>query len=176
LAISKSRKEELVAQYQELMTRSSGLVLTTFSGMSVKEFEALRKKLREVGGEFQVVKNTLLGIAFQRAGLSLPPDASQGTTAVGFALADVPAVVKAVVEKARESELLQVKGAVIDGVTYNRRQVETLAELPAMPILRARLLGAFQGPAGRITGTLAGSVRQIVNVLSARVKAETAAG
>ena len=56
MAISKSRKEQLVAQYKELLNENTGVVITTYSGITVKELEALRRNVRELGGQFQIVK------------------------------------------------------------------------------------------------------------------------
>jgi large subunit ribosomal protein L10 len=60
LAISKARKQALTAQYAEMLKGSQGIVLAAFSGTRVSELEALRRKVRENGGEFHVVKNRLM--------------------------------------------------------------------------------------------------------------------
>jgi large subunit ribosomal protein L10 len=167
LPVSKQKKEELVAEYRRLLERSRGLVLTEYAGISVKELEGLRRRVGESGGEFHVVKNRLLRLATEQAGVELPPGVLSGSTAVGFALEEVPPVAKAIVELARASELLRVKGAVVEGVVLDGPQLERLADLPPLPVLRAQLLGVLRAPAGRLAGALAGSVRQVVNVLHA---------
>jgi large subunit ribosomal protein L10 len=101
LAVTKERKEALVKQYVEMLERSSGVILAGFSGVTVKEMEGLRQKIRESGGEFHVVKNSLMELAFKRAGYEKVGDYLVGTTAVGFAGEDVSAVAKAVVELAK---------------------------------------------------------------------------
>jgi len=167
LAITKSRKQALVTRYEEQLNRSKGVVLASFAGLTVKEQEDLRRKVRELGGEFHVVKNTLAKLAFQRAGLPVPEEALLGTTVIGTVSEDVPALAKTIVEAAKQSEFIWVKAAVIDGVLYGARQVEQLAELPALPVLRARLLGLIQTPASRVVGALNGSVRQLASVVKA---------
>ena len=72
MAISKERKEELVAQYSEWLKQSQATILAEYSGMSMQNIDALRAKIREAGGEFHIVKNTLGKLAFEKAGLSLP--------------------------------------------------------------------------------------------------------
>jgi large subunit ribosomal protein L10 len=74
------------------------------------------------------------------------------------------------VDVARETELLEVKGGLIEGVIYDARQVLRIADLPALPIVQAQLLGLLQTPASRVAGALSGSVRQVVSVLSAYSK------
>jgi large subunit ribosomal protein L10 len=167
LAISKSQKQELVSLYEGLIRKSSGLVLATYSGMRVGDMDGLRRKLRESGAEFHVVKNKLMELALKQAGLPVPQDSFLGTTVVGFASEDIPLMAKAIVDLARKSDAIKVKGAVVDGVAYGARQVEMLADLPPLPVLQARMLGVISAPASRVAGVLAGSVRQVVNVVKA---------
>ena len=167
MPVTRQRKQELVQSYQEWLQGSSGLVLTSYSGMSVRALEDLRRKVREAGGEFHVVKNRLMGLAMRQAGMTVPEEALEGATAIGFAGDDVPAVLKAVVDTSRMVAALQIKLAVLEGRVYDARQVERLAELPPLPVVRAQLLGLLQTPATRVAAALAGSVRQMVNVVKA---------
>jgi large subunit ribosomal protein L10 len=167
LAISKARKQALAGHYTELLRGSRGIVLTGFSGSRVSELEALRRKVRESGGEFHVVKNRLLELALKEAGMPSLVGGLQGTTAVGFAGEDVPAVTKVIVDAARASESLEIKGGVVNGVAYGAVDMERLADLPPLPVLRAQLLGVIGAPASRVAGALAGSVRQLATVLKA---------
>jgi large subunit ribosomal protein L10 len=167
LAITKSRKQALVAQYQDLLSRSKGAILAGFSGMTVRDLEELRRKIRDQGGEFHVVKNRLAKLAFKEAGLPVPEEALEGTTVVGFAMEDVTILAKTIVEAAKQSGAVWLKGGVLEGALYSARQIEQLAELPALPVLQARLLGVLKAPASRVAGALAGSVRQLATVVKA---------
>lgn len=167
MAISKERKNELVAQYKEILSSNAALILTNYSGLSVKEIQGLRKDIREVGGEFHVIKNTLIKLAFEETGLSYPENALEGPTAIGVALEDIPGVAKAIVDLARETEIIKVKGAVIEGEVYDEVQVIRLADLPPLPIIQAQLIGLIQSPGGQVANLVAGSVRQALNVLKA---------
>jgi large subunit ribosomal protein L10 len=177
LAISKEKKQELVAVYKELVGDSTALIMTSYSGVSVKELEAVRRNIRELGGEFHIVKNTLFALVMDEAGISLPENTFIGTTAIGFASEEVPGVAKAIVDLAREVDTVEIKGGLIDKVAYDAAQVVMLADLPPLPILRSQLLSMLQAPAGRIAMVLAGSIRQLVNVTVAYAEAggETAA-
>jgi len=174
VAVSKERKKALVVQYQELLRSSNALVMTAYSGLSVKELEGLRHKIREVGGEFHIVKNNLAKRAFDEVGVPLPEGALVGPTAIGFASEDVLGVAKAIVDLARQTDFINVKGAVIDGVIYDELQVTRLANLPPLPMVQAQLLSMLQSPASRIAGVLAGSIRQVACVLKAYSEAEPA--
>ncbi len=175
MAISKARKQALTAQYTEMLKGSQGIVLAAFSGSRVNELEALRRKVRENGGEFHVVKNRLMLLALKEAGIPVPSGGLQGTTAVGFAGDDVPGVAKAIVDAARASEALKVKGGMVSGVAYGAADIERLADLPPMPVLRAQLLGVITAPASRVAGVLAGSVRQLATVVKAYSEKASAA-
>lgn len=175
MAITKERKQALVAQYRDLLSRSRGVVLTAYSGLTVRQLEELRRKVRDQGGEFHVVQNRLAKLAFKEAGMPVPEEALVGTTAIGFASEDVLALAKMIVEAGRQSDFIRVKGGVVEGVLYGGRQIEQLAELPPLPILRSHLLGLLRAPAGRAAGALAGSVRQLVNVVKAYSESATGA-
>jgi large subunit ribosomal protein L10 len=170
LAISKEKKQALVAQYKELAEGSQGMILTSFTGMSVKDTEKLRRLIREAGGKFHIVKNTLAKMAFEEAGLKLPEGALEGTTAIGFAHESVADLAKAIADVARETEMLQIKGGLVEGAIYDARQVVKIADLPPLEIVQARLLGLLQTPASRVAGALKGSVRQVVSVIGAYAK------
>jgi large subunit ribosomal protein L10 len=165
--VTRERKQELVESYRQWMSGSNGLILTNYTGMSVRGLDDLRRRVREAGGELHVVKNRLMALALRQAGVEIPAEALEGPTAVGFAGEDVPAVAKAIVDVTRQVETLRLKLGVLEGRVYDARQVERLAELPPLPIVRARLLGLLQTPAGRVAGVVAGSVRQVVNVVKA---------
>ena len=173
MAINKRKKEELVEQYKQLVKENSGLILTSYSGVSVKELEGLRAKIRELDGSFVVVKNSLLRLALNDANISLPEDSYIGTTAVGFASEDIPALAKSIVDMAREHDDMKVKAGVVSGEAYSAAEVERLAALPPLPVVRGQLLGVLQAPAGRIAGVVASSVRQVKNVLNAYAESES---
>ena len=174
MAISKERKQALVVQYQELLRSSNALVMTAYSGLSVKELEGLRHKIREAGGEFHIVKNNLAKRAFADVGVPLPEGVLVGPTAIGFTSEDVMGMAKAIVDLSRQTDFLRVKGAIIDGVIYDKMQVTQLAELPPLPIVQAQLLSMIQAPANQVARVLAGSIRQLVNVLKVYSEAEPA--
>jgi len=167
LAITKQRKETLVAQYQELASRAKGMILTSYSGLSVKQLEGLRNQIRELGGEFHIVKNTLMRLAFKELKLPFPESLMHGTTAIGFAAEDVPVVAKLIVDLSRENPGMLIKAGLIDGSLYDGAQVVRLAELPPLPVVRAQLLGLLTTPASQTAGVLAAALRGLVGVIHA---------
>ena len=167
MAITKKRRSELVQEYGELLKKSEALIITSYSGLNMKGIDTLRGKVRDAAGEFHIVKNTLAALALKEAGLPVPEEMLTGSSAIGFAFKDVPGVAKALTDFAKDSEFVKVKGAVMGSKTLNAKQVEALATLPPLPVVRAQLLGLLNTPATRLTGAIAGGVRQIVNVVKA---------
>lgn len=174
MAITKERKNELIARYSEWMGRSKALVLTQYVGLTMKDIDALRAKVRENGGEFHIIKNTLAKLAFEQAGYSVPQDQLEGSTAVIFAFTDAPATVKTVTEFARTSEFLKIKGGFLENQSLTSEGVKALAELPPLPVVRAQLLGTLLAPAGKLVRTLAEPGRMIAAVIKAHAEPEAA--
>jgi large subunit ribosomal protein L10 len=167
LAISKERKEELVKTYNELIGKSTGMILIEYRGLTMKGMDPLRSKLRDAKGELHVVKNTLAQRALTAAGHHVPDELLTHSTAIGFAFSDVAGVAKALSTYAKESEFVSIKGGLLGDRILTSADVEALAELPPLPIVRAQLLGLLTTPASRLAGVVASGVRQIVNVVKA---------
>ncbi|MFA9402997.1 MAG: 50S ribosomal protein L10 [Anaerolineales bacterium] len=175
MAITREQKEELVAQYKDIFNRNSALIFTENTGLSVKELEELRGKIREIGGEFYVIKNTLAKLAIDDLEMPQPEGSLDGPTSVGATSEDVTGLAKAIVDLTKETKAFQVKGAVIDGEIFDSARVKSLAALPPMPVIQAQLLSMLQAPASQITRVLSGSVRQVVTVVKAYSEKEAAA-
>ncbi len=175
MAITKARKEELVAQYLELIDQSNAIFMTEYTGMSVKGMEALRGAVREANGSFHVTKKTLLKHALEEAGQPVPVDLMDGQLAAGFALDEVPTFAKALVKIAKDDEALTLKGGIFNNEVLSFDQVKALADLPSLPELRAQLLGLLNTPAQNIVTVVTSGIRQVVNVIDAYAQSEDAA-
>jgi large subunit ribosomal protein L10 len=169
LAISKERKDELVAQYTEQLKESRGIILTDYRGLSVSNLDTIRRAMRPIGGKYQVVKNRLLQLALREVDLSLPDEWLAGPTAIGFCYDEVPPVAKLFVDTAKDIEALQIKGGLIGTSMLAADQVRAIADLPPREILLGQVLGGINAPASQIVGVVASSIRQILNVVQAYV-------
>ncbi len=175
MAISKERKEELLKEYAELIQKSQGMILVEYRGLNMKGMGPLRGKVREAAGELHVVKNTLAQKALKAAGRDAPAELFTQTTAIGFAFTDVAGVAKALTAYAKDNEFVKVKGALLGAQVLTTKEVAALAELPPLPVVRGQLLGLLSAPASRLTGVVAGGVRNILNVVKAYSEKEGAA-
>jgi large subunit ribosomal protein L10 len=174
LAISKERKNELIAQYNQWMNNSRAMFLAEYNGLGMKDIDVLRGKIREVGGEFHIVKNTLGKRAFEQAGMEFPENFFTGSTAIVFAFEDAPAAAKAVMEYNRTTEFLKVKGGFLGKHTIDAVAVKSLADMPPLPVVRAQLLGTILAPASKLVRTLVEPGRQIAAVVKAYSESEAA--
>lgn len=167
MAITKTKKAELFKTYAELIRKSEGMILVEYRGITMKQMGPLRAKVRDAAGELHLLKNTIALKALKEAGRPIPEELFSGVTAVGFAFSDVPAVAKALTTIAKDSEFVKVKGGLLGNAVLTTKQVEALADLPPLPVVRAQLLGLISAPASRLAGVVAGGVRQVVNVVKA---------
>ncbi len=171
MALSKERKREIVAEYVDLLQRSKAIIFTEYRGLSNKEMHALRRTLRDVNGVYRVVKVTLFNIALRQVGYpTLPEDVLGAPLAVGFCLDDVPGVAKAITKYAEEAPLVIVRGGLMDETFLATAQVEAIAHLPPLEVLRAQILGLLDAPAANLVGVIQAGVAQVVNVIHAYVK------
>ena len=174
LAITKERKNELITHYSEWVSRSKALVLTQYVGMTMKDIDNLRAKIRDNGGEFHIIKNTLAKLAFEQAGLTVPEGQFEGSTAIVFAYTDGPAIAKTIMDFAKTSEFLKIKGGFLEKQAITPVGVKALAELPPLPVVRAQLLGTVLAPASKLVRTLAEPGRMIAAVIKAHAESEAA--
>ena len=167
MAKTKQQKEGMLAQYTEWLGKSQAVVLVEYSGITMKELDNIRAKVREIGGEFHIVKNTLAKLALEKAGYTVPDSYVEKSTALGFAFTDISAFTKALTEVTKNMEAVKVKGGFMGAEVLSPASVKSLANLPPLPVLRAQLLGVLQAPAAKLVRTLAEPGRQVAFVLKA---------
>lgn len=171
MALSKERKEELVAQYSTLLQESKGVVFAEYRGLTNQQLNKLRRSVRDANGAFHVAKLTLLKRAMEEAGYTIPDDLNSVPIGVGFALEDMPSLAKALKEFAKGNDLMTIRGGQMGGATMSMAQIEAIADLPPLDVLRAQLIGMLDAPAANLVGVLQAGIGQIVNVINAYVDA-----
>jgi len=164
--IPTAEKEQVIQELADLVGRSKGAILTDYRGFTVSEITELRKRLREHGAEYHVVKNTLFKRAIQEDGDSLAPYL-EGPTAIAFALEDPVAPAKALLDFIREKRKGTVKAGFIEGQVYTEPQVDALSKLPPRDLMIAQAIGGIQAPLSNFVGTLNGILGEFVRTLQA---------
>jgi large subunit ribosomal protein L10 len=167
LAKSKDQKEAMLTQYVNWIGKAQAVVLVEYSGLKMANLDTIRTKLRDAGGEFHIVKNTLAKLALEKAGFKVPADYAEKSTAMGLAFSDPAGFTKALTEATKGMEAVKIKGGFMGAVTLKPADVKALASLPPLPVMRAQLLGILQAPAGKLVRTLAEPGRQVAAVVKA---------
>lgn len=174
MAISKQQKIEMMAQYREWLDNSQGAVMTEYIGVDSKAIDELRNKVREAGGEFHVVKNTLIRRVFTDADISMPDEVYTQSSAIAFAFQDVPPVAKALKEFAKDHDVMKFKAGILSGRVISVDEIKALADLPPLPVMRAQLLGVISAPASKLVRTVVEPARGLAAVIRANSEKENA--
>jgi large subunit ribosomal protein L10 len=171
VAINRARKEELVAQYGELLNDTDGFIIVHTSGLTVKQVQELRAKIREAEGDYVRTKLTLFRIALEKAGWKTPEEHLHGPVSVAFGKGNFPGVAKAVLDFTKDlEEKMQVKGGVMTEDILDGNQVETISKLPTLEELQSQLAGLIVQPATGLVSVLNAATGSVVNVLQAYVQ------
>ena len=165
MAFTKQEKKELIDGYVNWLTKSNAAFVMAFNGMSVKDITEMRAEAREIGGELHVVKNTLVNIALEKAGLENKGIFDEASI-VAFAFEEAPSMAK-IVEKASKTDSFKIKGGFMDGAPIEVDQIVALAKLPPMPQMRAQLLALINTPATQLVRTISEPARQVAAVVKA---------
>jgi len=165
--LTRMRKQEIVKNLKEKFLNSEGVFVTSFRGFTVAESNEIRKLIREKGGEFRVVKNTLIRLASQETPAQPINDYVEGPTALVIAYKDPVEIAKVLNKFIKEHPSLQLKGFVIQGKGFEASAIEELVKLPPKEVLLAQFLGTLQAPIANFIGVLSAIIRNFLYVLKA---------
>ena len=163
----KDEKEKIVQDLHEKFSKAKLAVLAEYAGLQVEALREIRNKLRRVGGEFKVVKNTLAKLALSGTPLAGIVDHFQGPIAVIIGYDDPVVAAKVLKEFADREEKLRIKIGVLEGQPLDRQGLRTVAGLPSRERLQADLVRRLHSPMANLVGGLKGVIRQFVFVLEA---------
>lgn len=174
MALTRTRKEQLVARYQEGLAEAEHAFLVDFQGVDVPQVTELREEIRSTGGRYEVVKNTLARLAIQGKPLEELRESFQGPIAVAYTDDDVVGLAKALTEFAKKVPVFEFRGGLVSGQRVEVEQIEEIARLPSREDLVAKLLFLLQSPITRLARTLNAVTRDFAVVLDqvARKKEE----
>ncbi|MEI8062876.1 MAG: 50S ribosomal protein L10 [Verrucomicrobiota bacterium] len=165
----RAEKKLIVDELSKQIGASPFVLITDYTKMTVTEFATLRKQLRAAHAECHVVKNTMLRHAAKEAGLGEFDNVLAGMTAIviGGAKADISATAKILKQFTKASEKNKVKLGAMGKQMLQPSDVDAVAELPPLDVLRAQLIGLFQTPATRIAVVLGAPASQLARVIKA---------
>ena len=173
MALSKDKKVEVVAEISQLLGRSKLTVVAKYSGTPVKSMQLLRSQARENGTVISVAKNRLVKKALEADERFKDTDTSllSGQLMYAFNAEDEVAPAQVLANFAKTEPQIEFVGAYsADGQLLAAEDVKALAALPSKEQLRAQLVGTIAAPLSGFVNVLAGNVRGVLNVLSARAE------
>jgi large subunit ribosomal protein L10 len=168
-------KVELVEELREKFSSYQAIFLTDFTGLKVEEMNRLRSRIKQLGGEYRVLKNTLARRALEGTPCQEMERFFVGPVAAAFAGEDPVAVAKELLAFSREYPNLRFKGGFLQGKVLEPAQVREVANLPSREVLLARLVGSLKSPIYQLVGVLSGPYRKLVYALSAVAEKREAA-
>lgn len=167
----REKKAQIIDSLEQVFSRCSIGILTDYRGLSAIEMTKLRRRLRESGVEYKVVKNTLARIAAQRAGRGELASLFDGPLAIAFGYGDIvePARVLAGYIQTTKSTM-SVKGGFLPERLLTSGDIITLSTLPSTMVLIARVLAEMQRPILLLISYLNAPMQGMIGVLQARIQ------
>ena len=165
-------KSEKIEELTDKLGRASIVVLVQTQGMTVKDMNDLRSKMRAANLELQVTKNTLLRIASERNNMTqLDKSIFNGQTTVAFGYDDEVAAAKAVNDYVQNSRVTVLKSAILGGRALTAEEVGDIAKIPGgKNYAKAQVVGTIQGPLNTTFSLLTAPLRDLCYVLQARAE------
>jgi large subunit ribosomal protein L10 len=170
--MQKEDKERVVAELTEKLRTAETLFVADYRGLTMPQIDSLRGKLIENGARLSVVKNTLTRRAAEAAGADALLALLEGPSAIAFIEADgdMVAVAKALADSARETKVLEIRGGVMQGREISASDVEELAKLPPLDVLRGQVLGAIIAPLSAIAALVNAPLQNHYGLIDARIE------
>jgi large subunit ribosomal protein L10 len=170
--VKKEDKEKVVSELTERLKASETLLVADYRGLTMPQIDALRSRLIESGASFTVVKNMLTRRAAEAAGAEALLTLLEGPSAIAFLEADgdMVAAAKALADSAKESRVLEIRGGVLQGRTMSAAEVEALATLPPLEILRGQVLGAIIAPITTFAALMNAPLQSLHGLIDARIE------
>lgn len=167
-------KQAFVEQLTERLKGSVAGVVVDYKGITVADDTQLRRKLREAGVEYAVVKNTLLKRAAGNVGLSDLDSVLEGSTALAVSAEDHVAAAKILCEYAEKNKNFEIKAGFVEGKVINAAEVQDLAKMPPKEVLVAKVLGGLNAPISGFANVLNANLRGLVVALNAIAEKQSA--
>jgi large subunit ribosomal protein L10 len=170
--MQRSDKERMVAELTERLKSSETVIVADYRGLTMPQIDELRTRLIEAGARFHVVKNTLTRRAAEEAGADALLALLDGPTALAFIESggDPVAVAKALGDAAKSTQVLEIRGGVLEGKAMSAEQVADLAKLPPLDVLRGQVMGAIVAPLTTVVGLFNAPLRDLVGLIDARIE------
>ena len=167
--MKRSEKKDFVSELKEELKNSSSIIVSEYSGLTVKEIDDLRKEMRQNGAKFKVTKNRLTKLALEDTQFKNISDLFTGPTAIAYS-EDPVAPAKVAVNFEKKFENFKIIGGGYDGEKMDNSKINFLATLPSMDELRGKILGLLSAPAQKIASVVKEPAGKMARMMSAQSK------
>lgn len=172
--MERAEKHAFVTSLNSELGDTGVVVVAHYAGLSVAQMTALRASVREAGGAVKVAKNRLVKLALQGTELEHISDLFSGPTVMVYS-EDPVAAPKAAVNFAKENDQFVILGGALGSTNLNPDGVKSLATMPSLDELRAKLVGMIQTPATKVAQVVTAPAGQLARVFGAYAKKDEAA-
>ncbi len=169
--LTRTQKEEQVAELNEKFSRAKSVYVADYRGVDVAAADQLRQRIRKEGAgdfEYRVAKNAVLRRAVADSDMAGLASHFEGPTAVAISFGDPVGLAKILSDFAKDHEVFELKGGVVDGEIVDTAQIEALAKLPSMDALRGMIIGLVQASATKLVRLIAEPGAQLARLVEAR--------
>jgi large subunit ribosomal protein L10 len=165
------KKQHIIDSLEQVFAQSNSGIMTDYRGLKTSDVVSLRRKLREIGVDYHVVKNTLARKAAEKSGKDQLSSAFEGPMAIAFVKGDISKSAKVMTEHIAATKMAMViKGGFLGNRILTPKEVATIATLPAREVLVSKVLGGIQGPLYGLLNQVNAPLRGLAVVLQGRIK------
>ena len=165
--MDRAGRQEVVDRVKGVFSSIAAAFAIDYRGLKVGEATELRRKIRETGARYEVIKNTLAKRALAETSLAPLEPHLKGMTGIAFTAKDPVALAKTIADFAKDVPAVVFKGGVLASKVLDEKQFKALATLPSKEALLSQLLSVLEAPIQQLLGVLQAPARDLVMVLKA---------
>lgn len=164
--MDRAAKSDAVATLNDVFSKASVVVVAHYAGLTVAQFQKLRREMKANGATVKVAKNRLAKIALEGTDVASISNLLTGPTLIAYS-SDPVAAPKVAIAFAKENDKLVILGGAMGKTALNPDGVKALATMPSLDELRAKLLGLLQAPATKIAQLSTAPAAKLARVFQA---------
>ena len=163
--ITRKQKEEQIKEFADRLEKQNIAIISDFQGISVAALQTLRRNLRNVDGEYKVVRKTLADRALSEKGIQLRTKDTKGQVGVAFGFGDAVTPAQVLQKFAKEHKTFQILGGILENRVIEAKDVLALAKLPSRDVLIGQVASVLQAPIRNFAVALQANIRNLAVVL-----------
>ena len=171
--MDRAEKKQFVGDLNGVFSKAQVVVVAHYSGLTVAKLEDLRKRMRENGAKVQVIKNRLAKIALDGTDAASIAPLFKGPTLIAYS-DDPVAAPKVAVAFAKENDKLVILGGAMGKTALDANAVKSLATLPSLDEMRAKIVGLINAPATKLAQLANAPAAKLARVFGAYANKDAA--